>query len=233
MITAIVPAHNEAALIGSCLQSLQQAAGHPALAREEVRILVGLDRCTDGTEAVCMRFGVETVFVDAGNVGVARARLAEVAVAQGARWISCTDADTTVPHDWFVAQSACTADAFCDVVQVEDWEDFSPAVRRRFARSERARNGHRHVHGANMGFSAAVYLRSGGFQPLTCGEDVALIDAIERAGGNVARLGAPRVVTSARRQARTPNGFSHFLKCLETGVPDSSAAGGVLIPEWA
>ncbi len=233
MIAAIVPAHNEADLIGKCLQSLQRAAAHPALAREEVCLLVGLDRCTDATEAVCRHFGVETVLLDAGNVGVTRARLAEVAVAQGARWVSCTDADTTVPQDWFAAQLACTADAFCGVVQVDDWEDFSPAVRRRFARSERARNGHRHVHGANMGFSAAAYLRSGGFQPLTCGEDVALIDAIERAGGKVARLGTPRVITSARRKARAPNGFSHFLKCLETGVPDASTAGGVLIPEWA
>lgn len=233
MIAAIVPAHNEADLIAACLQSLQQAADHPALAREEVRILVGLDRCTDATEAVCRHFDVETLSLDAGCVGMARARLAEVALAHGAHWISCTDADTTVPHDWFAAQLACASDAFCGVVQVDDWEDFSPAVRRRFACSERARNGHRHVHGANMGFSAAAYLRSGGFQPLSCGEDVALIDAIERGGCSVARLGEPRVITSARREARAPNGFSHFLKCLETAVPDASAATGGLIPEWA
>ena len=233
MIAAIVPAHNEADLIGKCLQSLLRAAGHSAVEREEVRILVGVDRCTDATEAVCRTFGVETLLLDAGCVGVTRARLADVAMARGARWISCTDADSTVPDDWFAAQLACAADAFCGVVQVDDWEDFGPAVRRRFARSERARNGHRHVHGANMGFSAAAYRRSGGFQPLTCGEDVALIEAIERAGGNVARLGAPRVITSARREARAPNGFSHFLRCLETGVPDSSIAGGVLTPEWA
>lgn len=233
MIAALVPAHNEADLIGACLQSLLQAARHPAVEREGVRILVGLDRCTDATEAVCRHFGVETLLVDAGCVGVTRARLADVAVVQGARWISCTDADTTVPHDWFAAQLACTADAFCGVVQVDDWKDFSSAVRRRFARSERARNGHRHVHGANMGFSAAAYLRSGGFQPLTCGEDVALIAAIERAGGNVARLGAPRVITSARREARAPNGFSHFLKCLEAGTPDSSVTGLDLISELA
>lgn len=216
MIAAIVPAHNEADLIAACLQSLQQAAAHPEVAREEVRILVGLDRCTDDTELVCRHFGVETLHLDAGCVGVTRARLAEVAIAQGARWISCTDADSTVPPNWFAVQAACTAEAFCGVVQVDEWEDYSQEVRRRFVRSERARNGHRHVHGANMGFSAAVYLRSGGFQPLTCGEDVALIDAIERAGGIVARLGAPRVITSARRQARAPNGFSHFLRCLES-----------------
>lgn len=251
MIAAIVPAHNEAALIGACLQSLQQAARHPGLAGEEVRILVGLDRCSDATEAVCAHFGVDVLHLDAGCVGVARARLVEIALEQGARWICCTDADTVVPDDWFAAQLACSAEAFCGVVQVDDWEGYARSVRRRFARSERARDGHRHVHGANMGFSAAAYLRAGGFQPLNCGEDVALIDAIERAGCEVARLGAPRVTTSARREARAPNGFSHFLKCLEaeashcgdspriSPIPSAQAgkeapATGIgLIPEWA
>lgn len=250
MIAVIVPAHNEAQLIGACLQSLQRAARHVALDAEEVRILVGLDRCNDATGAVCARFGIETLALNAGCVGATRAHLAHAALAQGARWISCTDADTTVPDDWFAAQLACGADAFCGVVQVSDWEGYSPVVRRQFARSEHARNGHRHVHGANMGFSAGAYLRSGGFQSLSCGEDVALINAMERAGCEVAWLGTPRVITSARREARAPHGFSHFLKRLEAAhgrrdaahaspepeMPaalDAPATPIGLVPEWA
>ena len=215
MIAAIVPAHNEERLIGPCLQALQAAARHPALAGEAVAIVVALDRCSDATASVCRRFGVQVVRVEAGCVGVARAAASEHALRQGARWIGCTDADSRVPEDWLAKQLECRASAFCGVVTVEDWLDYPLAVQQRFLASERMRDGHPHVHGANMGFSAQAYRQSGGFQPLVTGEDVALIAAIQTSGALVARLATPRVVTSARRDARAGNGFSDFLKRLE------------------
>lgn len=218
MIAAIVPAHNEEQLIGPCLQALQVAAAHRALEGEAVAIVVALDRCSDATAAVCRRFGVRTVRVDAGCVGVARAVASEVALSLGARWIGCTDADSRVPGDWLVKQLHCGAGAFCGVVTVEDWLDYSPAVQQHFLASEHLQDGHAHVHGANMGFSAAAYRDSGGFLPLVTGEDVALITAIQNSGARVARLGAPRVVTSARRHARATRGFSDFLKRLEQQI---------------
>lgn len=215
MIAAIVPAHNEERLIGPCLQALQVAARHAALAGEAVLIVVALDRCSDATAAVCRRFGVQVVRVDAGCVGVARAVASEFALAQGARWIGCTDADSRVPADWLARQVLCGASAFCGVVTVDDWQDYAPAVQREFVAGELAQDGHLHVHGANMGFSARAYRDSGGFLPLVSGEDVALIAAIQTSGARVARLAAPQVVTSARRHARAANGFSDFLKRLE------------------
>jgi hypothetical protein len=155
------------------------------------------------------------VQVDAGCVGVARAAASEVALSLGARWIGCTDADSRVPADWLAKQLHCGAGAFCGVVTVDDWLDYAPGVQQHFLASERLEDGHAHVHGANMGFSAAAYRDSGGFLPLVTGEDVALIAAIQTSGARVARLAAPQVVTSARRHARASRGFSDFLKRLE------------------
>jgi glycosyltransferase involved in cell wall biosynthesis len=218
MIAVTLPAHNEEQLIAACLESLQVAALHPALRGEPVVIVVALDRCTDATGWICQRMGVEVVSVEAGCVGVARAAASERALALGARWIGCTDADSVVPPDWLARQLRCGASAFCGVVAVGDWLDYPQAVREQFLQGEHAVDGHPHVHGANMGFSAAAYRQSGGFAPLATGEDVALIQTIQGAGMRVARLARPRVMTSARRQARAPHGFSDFLRRLEQRV---------------
>lgn len=218
MIAVTLPAHNEEQLIAACLQSLKVAALHPALRDEPVVIVVALDRCTDATGWICQRMGVEVVSVEAGCVGVARAAASERALALGARWIGCTDADSVVPPDWLARQLRCGASAFCGVVAVGDWLDYPQAVREQFRQGEHAVDGHPHVHGANMGFSAAAYRQSGGFAPLATGEDVALIQTMQGAGMRVARLARPRVMTSARRQARAPHGFSDFLRRLEQRV---------------
>lgn len=218
MIAVTLPAHNEEQLIAACLQSLQVAALHSALRGEAVVIVVALDRCSDATEWICQRMGVEVVTVDAGCVGVARAAASERALALGARWIGCTDADSVVPPDWLARQLQCGANAFCGVVAVGDWLDYPQAVREQFLQGEHAVDGHPHVHGANMGFSAVAYRQCGGFAPLATGEDVALIHAMHGAGMQVARLASPRVMTSARRHARAPHGFSDFLRRLEQRV---------------
>lgn len=218
MIAVTLPAHNEEQLIAACLQSLKVAALHPALRDEQVVIVVALDRCSDATGWICERFGVEVITVDAGCVGVARAAASERAMALGARWIGCTDADSVVPPDWLARQLQCGASAFCGVVAVGDWLDYPQAVREQFLQGEHAVDGHPHVHGANMGFSAVAYRQCGGFAPLTTGEDVALIQAMHGAGMQVARLASPRVMTSARRHARAPHGFSEFLRRLEQRV---------------
>ena len=218
MIAVTLPAHNEEQLIAACLQSLQVAALHPALRGEAVVIVVALDRCSDATEWICQRMGVEVVTVDAGCVGVARAAASERALALGARWIGCADADSVVPPDWLARQLQCGANAFCGVVAVGDWLDYPQAVREQFLQGEHAVDGHPHVHGANMGFSAVAYRQCGGFAPLATGEDVALIQAMHGAGMQVARLASPRVMTSARRHARAPHGFSDFLRRLEQRV---------------
>lgn len=215
MIAVVVPAHDEEGCIAACLASVQAAARHPALAGEAVEIVVALDRCVDGTAAIVAAHGARSVVLEQGNVGRARAAGTACAIALGARWIACTDADSRVPRDWLACQLACDADAFCGVVCVDDWLDYDDAVRTYFDAAEVPRDGHPHVHGANMGFTAAMYLRCGGFLPLSAHEDVALIDALDRAGARIARCARPVVTTSARRVARAQHGFADYLRVLE------------------
>jgi len=35
---------------------------------------------------------------------------------------------------------------------------------------------HQHIHGANLSFSAEVYIQAGGFEPVPCHEAVSLIE---------------------------------------------------------
>ncbi|MBB4132066.1 glycosyltransferase family A protein [Xanthomonas sp. 3075] len=214
MIAVTIPAHNEAALIGQCLQSVLLAARHPQLGGEPVEIHVALDRCTDMTGAIARAHGAMTLKTS-GGVGMARGAAASVAIARGARWLAFTDADSCVPPDWLTAQLGCAADVFCGVVEVTDWHDFRPETQHAFLQSEIRQDGHPHVHGANLGMSTAAYLAAGGFSAVTSSEDVELVSALERAGMQIARLVAPVVNTSARRNARATGGFSEYLLRLE------------------
>ena len=74
------------------------------------------------------------------------------------------------------------------------------------------------MHGANLGFRAAAYLQAGGFPDVPTAEDHALVTALAAAGGRVLRTRALTVVTSARREARAPNGFSHYLADLDAAA---------------
>ncbi len=99
----------------------------------------------------------------------------------GARWLSCTDADSRVPEDWLVAQLALGADAVCGTVTVDRWsEGFEPQARIRYHDAYQDSDGHRHIHGANLGISAAAYVRAGGFEALACHEDVQLVRQLQR-----------------------------------------------------
>lgn len=79
-------------------------------------------------------------------------------------------------------------------------------------------DGHRHIHGANLGISSAAYLGVGGFQPLKSSEDVALVKALQINGASIAWSAAPRVVTSARRNYRAPGGFGEALARVERAL---------------
>lgn len=211
MIGVIVPAHNEEALLGRCLAALVEAARHEGLAGEAVRIVVALDDCTDRSAHIARDYGAQTLALDARNVGVARAAGADLLLAQGARWLAFTDADSEVSPGWLVAQLAQRADAVCGSVMVDDWSEHPDSVRDYFRKTYVDADGHRHVHGANLGVSADAYRRAGGFAPLACSEDVALVDQLIVTGARVAWSAAPRVTTSARPTARARGGFGDTL----------------------
>jgi len=89
------------------------------------------------------------------------------------------------------------------------------ALRTAFESRYRDSDGHRHIHGANLGVCARAYARAGGFAPVHFDEDVALVRSLEGTGANVAWSARPRVHTSARVHGRAPRGFSHCLANLQ------------------
>jgi glycosyltransferase involved in cell wall biosynthesis len=228
MLGIVIPAHNEEQHIGACLQAALAAGRHPALGGEAVRIVVALDSCDDATRAIVREFDVEVIRVAARNVGVARAAGAQRALALDARWLAFTDADTTVAPDWLVQQLALQADAVCGAVSVEDWTPHVDAVKAHFARTYTAIDGHRHIHGANLGVSAQAYLRVGGFAPLALSEDVALVEALVGSGAHVVWSAAPKVVTSARTDFRAAGGFGDtLLRVGKAHLNDASTSAGL------
>lgn len=227
MIGVVVPAHDEARRIGGCLRSIARAAQAPALAGEAVRVVVVLDRCADASGEIALRHGAITQAIDACNVGLARAVGAHDCLAAGARWLAFTDADTRVSPDWLAAQLSLAEaghDAVCGTVGVHDWRGHPREVRRLYRTGYTDADGHRHVHGANLGVSAAAYRRSGGFEPLACHEDVALVRALLATGATVAWSARPRVTTSARRSFRAPGGFGALLARMAAELGPQTAA---------
>jgi len=212
MIGAMVPAHNEEDLLGSCLDSLVQAANHPELLGEAVCIVVVLDACGDRSAEIAGRRPVQVISIDDCNVGMARAVGAEALLMAGARWLAFTDADSEVAPDWLVAQLALNADVVCGTVSVAGWRLLPRIVQTMFDAYYVSAEGHRHTHGANLGMSADSYRRVGGFAPLCAHEDVHLVRALEAAGTDIAWSTAPGVVTSARLDSRAPEGFGQQLR---------------------
>jgi glycosyltransferase involved in cell wall biosynthesis len=225
MLSVVIPAHNEAALIEACLNSVRIAASHPGLAGERVLIVVVADGCSDLTEAIAVSCGALVLSTSKCNVGSARDLGARLAIAYEARWLAFTDADTTVHADWLVKQLECGTDAVCGVITIADWTGHHAETRADFVTTYRDVEGHRHVHGANLGLSALAYDAAGGFQPLTFNEDIALVQALTENDFSIAWTNKVRVDTSARTESRTPWGFGATLRAVSEKLkagPDGS-----------
>lgn len=243
-VAVVVPARDEQRLLGACLDSVNRAAHHPALAGLPVTVVVVADDCRDRTAPIARRHGAHVVEVMCSCAGAARAlgtaRALELARAGSATaaermWLAHTDADSEVPESWLADQidhERSGSHATVGRVRVEEWSGHTAATAARFARDyelprrsaamspqavgRRPGRRHRHVHGANLGVRADAYLAVGGFPPLAVGEDHALVTALEGAGYHVTATCDARVTTSARRDPRAPGGFGHFLLDLET-----------------
>ncbi|SDT06379.1 Glycosyl transferase family 2 [Pseudomonas asplenii] len=217
MIAVIVPAHNEAEHLGSCLRALKLAAHNVERLGEVVQILVVLDQCSDASHAIAVAHGVRTLSINARNVGMARRAGASLMLENGARWLACTDADGCVPPDWLICQLAFRADAVCGTVHVEQWQAHQDTrLRQRYQLHYQARENHRHIHGANLGICAKAYQRAGGFQPLPLDEDVQLVNDLQQSGARIVWTARNSVSTSSRGDCRVEGGFGDFLKALAT-----------------
>ena len=232
-----VPAHDEQDWLGACLESVSRAVDRLRAAEGPgvgVDVVVVLDDCRDGTAAVAARSGVRTVATGARNVGVARSAgmRALLGGLGGPGWLVTTDADSEVPPDWLTAQLAAArggAELVVGTVSVRDWSGWpAGTAAAHAARYAVGGDPHPHVHGANLGISAAAYRRLGGFAPLVVGEDRRLVADAARAGMRVLRTRAAPVTTSARPDGRAPSGFSADLSELvrHVGPPRPAVEAG-------
>jgi hypothetical protein len=220
----IVPAHDEAEFLSGCLRAI--AASAAAAAPVPVEVVVVADSCTDNTAALAAAAGARVVTTDARNVGRARAAGAAYALRAGAEglWLATTDADSGVPPGWLswqLAHARAGADLLLGTVAVDDWPRWPDALRRVYEARYRAGvagSAHTHVHGANLGFTAAAYLAAGGFPPLAHDEDRALIDRFRAIGARVVTDTGCPVSTSSRPAGRAPHGFAAHLAALAAGL---------------
>jgi glycosyltransferase involved in cell wall biosynthesis len=230
-VGVVIPAHDEEDLLPSCLAAVGLAVA--PLAAIPVHVVVVADACTDQTARLARAGGAAVLDIQARSVGAARAAGVEEVLRRtgpldpASVWLATTDADTLVPPCWLTRQLRYAEggwDAVVGTITVTDWRQFPAGLPPLFARHyDTAGPTHPHVHGANLGFSAAAYLAAGGFGPTRTAEDHALVSALAIAGRQVLRTTTVSVVTSARRRARAPHGFSHLLAAL--------AAPGGLAPD--
>lgn len=89
--SVIIPARDEEAFIGRCLDSIAAAAN--PFPPGSVEVVVVLNRCTDGTEAIARRFGAVVVTEDGKNL--ARIRNAGAGAASGEILVTI-DADSVM-----------------------------------------------------------------------------------------------------------------------------------------
>jgi glycosyltransferase involved in cell wall biosynthesis len=232
-VAVVVPAHDEEELLPACLDALRRAADRlqavsPATT---VEIVVVLDQCTDGSAGIVARAAdVRGLEIHERCVGAARsAGTREVlgrprAPRPDRVWVANTDADSEVPENWLSHQvrlAGSGADAVIGTVAVgrSEWGVRGERVRALWVAGYDDREGHPHVHGANLGVRGSALLRAGGFPAVTSGEDEALVAALAAttAPDAIVRTAAIPVLTSARRDARCTSGFAGFLDDLEAG----------------
>lgn len=224
VLAVVVPAQNEERRLPRCLAALDRSrAALDAATRRQTRVevIVVADQCHDLTERIAGRWPAVTVLTcDLGRVGAVRA----MGVAHALRsasppeqiWIACTDADSEVPVDWLSTQldfASRGVDLLLGTVR-PDSAEISAQAHRSWLDAHELGDGHRHIHGANLGVAGDIYLTVGGFPNVAAHEDVALADRIEAAGGIIVRTGASPVLTSARTRGRTPIGLATYLKTM-------------------
>ncbi|MFJ4715545.1 glycosyltransferase [Streptomyces sp. NPDC088785] len=227
-VAVVVPAHDEGDRIVACVRAIRTAAAR--MAPLPVVTVVVADACTDDTAALAAREGAHVVRIDRHAVGAARAagvlRALELLEDAGPHpWLAMTDADSTVPAHWLTRQTAWARrghDAVLGTIRLAPGHPGHRHVRNRHdALYHRTRPApgipweHPHVHGANMGVSAAAYLGVGGFAPLTSGEDRDLVARLAATGHRIARADDHPVRTADRLRGRAPGGLADLLAALE------------------
>ncbi|MHA7218567.1 glycosyltransferase family 2 protein [Arthrobacter sp. MDT1-48-3] len=222
-VAVVVPAFNEQDWLPASLRAIDAARVHlmRTIPRVLVSVTVVLDRCTDGSAAAARAgHGISVIAGSFDSVGAARDAGVRFALARSrsvpARtWIANTDADTLVPRDWLVRHHAFGghSDLVLGTVRPTLTADNADRIQL-WSNAYVPRDGHDHVHGANLGIRGSTYQDVGGFAPLAQDEDVHLVERVKAAGARWTASGSLEVTTSSRTSGRVPAGFSTYLRGL-------------------
>lgn len=221
----VVPAHDEAELVGRCVSALAAAVHHSREHGIDVRVTLVLDACGDDTAAAAARAAargdlvLDVVEVNATNVG--RAREAGVAAVRARLdlpeecvWLLHTDADSAVGSDW-VVEHVRLADAGADVVVGTvrpDPADLGPERSRAWEATRVPGRPNGHVHGANLGVRLSAHVAAGGFEHVVAHEDVGLVARLRALPATIVASDTVDVLTSGRPVGRAPHGYAQYLR---------------------
>ncbi len=225
-ISVIVPARNEAATIGACLQALQ-SQDYPAGLLE---IVVVDDHSEDETYSIATASACPNTKVlslasylgadDRTGAFKKRALAAGIQSTSGALIVT-TDADCTAPRGWLrqVAQAYEAGADFviapvaytpvrtvCDVFQTLDFAGMQGITAAAHSLHLGAM-----CNGANLAFSRTVYNRVGGYtgtDHLASGDDYLLLRKVQTAGGRTAFVKSPAAIVETAPQ----RGWRAFLQ---------------------
>ena len=173
----------------------------------------------------CRQLGVHSLTIHARNVGVARAAGFQALIGEEADpagiWLASTDADTRVEPTWLRRQldlAGGGADVVLGVVRLHG-DTASTELRQAFDLDYQKQlfpdGSHNHVHGANLGLRASVYLQAGGFPPTPNHEDQGLIQQLRRTPGVIIERTQQLIVsTSGRLDGHCNHGFAATLAAL-------------------
>lgn len=235
-IAVVIPARNEAPLLPATLRATRIARNHLLQSHPHVAVSVTvvLDSTSDGSaEFLARQLDVHTLSVNAGLVGTVRntgiySACTSAATPLEQLWIANTDADSEVPPHWLqqhVELAAKGAQVVVGTVEPQR-QELDPVLLQRWLSLHDLREGHHHIHGANLGIRADVFTRLGGFKDQGLHEDRDLVTRARALGVPVVATDSCRVKTSGRLQGRVSGGFADFLATLN----DSGQAQLVLSP---
>ena len=213
----VLPVHDEENLLPCSLQALELAiAALPSSI--SCRVAIVLDQCGDASSAIAdawaARFGALVVPRNAGAWEWLAKRAAVPFCHSGPRRTpreSGWRQRMPIPmcrEDWLTVQMEAYlsgADMWAGRVRVA--EESATALRW----TQRYSGERNPVHGASLGFSAALYTQLGGFGSMRTGEDRDLHHRAMTAGFRITYDLRAAVTTSSRRKGRAPGGFAGVL----------------------
>lgn len=233
MISAVgvaVPARDEEDFVEACVRALRAAlTGLPPGMDRAVCVVA--DRCRDDTarrarsafdgwrHGQVMTNRRELAIGEVRDLALRRVRAALGRHRPETVWLLSTDADSTVAADCVRHHLALAERGVHAVAGTAELAGPVPERYRRVLATDRRPDGHGNVYAANLGVRADAYLAVGGFGAVATGEDHDLWHRLGRAGYRTRYAAGPRVVTSARRVGRAPDGLAELLSRLDrTGV---------------